>query len=134
MKKEIRKCLRALDPNRAFQSIKLYNAGLYVPVAWGKEIPIFLALATSKRWCAHLEDIKCASFYASLPESKDGIRMKLPTVEGVPRAKGNIVRVVKSIDGSREALKWWYELPSKAMKKTGLRRVQSVHCSFIGTF
>lgn len=82
-----------------FQIGNMDYAGLYAPVACIEAICILLFLETSEGWCANHVDIRCAFTYASLPESKDDIRMTPPTVEDVPETNRNKARLVKSLYG-----------------------------------
>ena len=94
---------------------------LYAPVACIEAVRILLAVAAAKGWCTDHLDIKGAFLYALLPPSEE-VWVKLPTIPGVPQARGQVVKLRKSLYGLRQAPKLWYELLAKSLKKLGFRR------------
>ena len=103
---------------------------LYAPVACIEAVRILLAVAAAKGWCTDHLDIKGAFLYALLPASEE-VWVKLPTVPGVPQARGQVVKLRKSLYGLRQAPKLWYELLARSLKKLGFRRSRTNDSLFI---
>lgn len=79
-------------------------ADKYAPVAGFELARFLLALSVTLGWTKHHIDIKGAILYAKLPASLR-IWVKLPKIEGIEGATGQIVRLLKSLYGLQEAPK-----------------------------
>lgn len=76
-------------------------------------------------------DVKRAFPHAKLPDT-DTVWIRLSKFDGIPTANDQIVRLVKSLYGLRQAPKLWYQHLAAALAKIGFRRAQSSDCVFIG--
>lgn len=113
-----------------FQSDQLGLVEVYAPVTCIETVRILLAVAYAKAWKPHHVDIKGAFLY-SLLSTTDAVWIKLPRIEGVPSANGQIVKLRKSLYGLRQAPKLWYKLFTSVLKKNGFRRSDINDCLFM---
>lgn len=114
-----------------FQEDAVDYAELYAPVACVELVRLMLAVAVQKNYTISQVDIKGAFLHAKLPEN-DHIWVRLPKIDGVSAANGQIVKLVKSLYGLRQAPKLWYKLLAETLSKAGFRRSKYSDCLFIG--
>lgn len=112
-----------------FQSEVNDYTELYAPVACIELVRVLLSISVSKGWVVHQVDVKGAFLHAALPDSDD-IWIRLPTLEGVPSAGGQTVKLVKSLYGIKQAPKLWYEHFSKTIARLGFARSKVSDCLF----
>lgn len=103
---------------------------LYAPVACAETVRILLAVSAVQGWVTDHVDVKGAFLNALLPET-DRTFMRLPSIPGVSAANGQIVKLVKSIYGLRQAPKLWYQAFARVLQSVGFRRSSSNDCLFI---
>lgn len=113
-----------------FQSDQLGLVEVYSPVTCIEAVRIILEIAYARGWKPHHIHIKGAFLYAMLSESDD-IWIKLPDIDGVSSANGQIVKLRKSLYGLRQAPKLWYQHLSSFLKKYGFRRSRINDCLFL---
>lgn len=104
-------------------------ASRYAPVACFDLVRILLVLSAAFGWSRHQVDVKGAFLYSKLPETTN-IFLRLPSIDGVPGATGNVVKLLKSLYGLREAPKLWYSTLANALKSLGFKRLISSECLF----
>ena len=95
-------------------------------------VRILLSIAAAKCWYIDHLDIKGAFLYATLSNYAE-VYMRLPRTPGVPEASGDIVKLRLSLNGRHQALRLWYELLAKRLKKIGFRRSIVNDAIFIST-
>lgn len=77
-------------------------------------------------------DCKSAFLHSKLPES-DNFWIRLPTVPGVPSAKGRIVNLFKYLYGLRQAPKILYPNLPTTLAKVVCRGGQSNDCLYVSS-
>lgn len=102
----------------------------YAPVACIELVRTVFAVAAALGWTIQLVDVKGAFLHASLPK-EERIFIKLPNVKGVETASGQVVELVKSLYGLRQAPKLWYAFFAKQIFRIGFRRSLVSDCLFI---
>ena len=105
-------------------------ASRYAPVACFDLVRVLLVLTASFGWSRHQVDVKGAFLYAPLP-TKEQIWIRLPSIDGVDRANGQVVRLLKSLYGLREAPKLWYDTLAKFLKQLGFICLPCSECLFL---
>lgn len=75
-------------------------------------------------------DVKGAFHYAPLP-SKEQIWIRLPSIDGVDRANGQVVRPIKFLYGLRESPKQWFATLAKFLKKLRFSCLPCSDCFFL---
>ena len=115
-----------------FQADPIDYTELYAPVACIEMVRILLSIAVAKSWSIDQLDVKGAFLHAALPKSEN-IWLRLPKIDGVPPASGQIVSLKKPLYGLRQAPKLWYQHFSNnsELPKLGYRRSKSSDCLFI---
>ena len=71
-------------------------------------VRILLSMAVARSCSIEQLDVKGAFLHAALPKSED-IWVRLPKIDGVPSASGQIVSFKKSFYGLGQASKLWYQ-------------------------
>lgn len=77
-----------------FQSDQLGSVEVYAPVTCIETVRILFSVAESRGWKVNHIDVVGAFLYALLPET-DEIWIKLPNIDGVKSANGQLVRLRK---------------------------------------
>lgn len=83
----------------------------------------------SKRWKTRHIDFEGAFLHATLEDGKD-IWIRLPNIPGTS-LRGQIVKLVKSLYGLRQAPKLWYEYLYRKLKKLGFSQSSPSDCLFL---
>lgn len=112
------------------QSNESDYAALYAPVACIELVRLMLSISVAKDLHVDQLDVKSAFLHAALP-GKDRIFIKLPKIPGVASAKGQTVRLRKSLYGLREAPKLWYRHLTNTLGRIGLVRSNYSDCLFV---
>ena len=74
--------------------------------------------------------VKGAFFHAPLPNGEN-IWMKLQKVPGLESISGNLVRLVKSLYGLRQAPRLWYERFAEAVLGLRFKKAEASFCLFV---
>lgn len=98
-----------------------HASDLYAPVACMELVRIMLSLSITREWCCDHIDIKGVFLHAMLPKTEE-IFIKLPYIDGVSSANGQIVKLRKSLYGLKQAPRLWYDHLSSLLQKLGMRR------------
>lgn len=112
------------------QSDQLGLVELYAPVTCIETVRIIFSIAGNREWKIHQIDVVGAFLYALLSET-DEIWIKLPNIDGVESANGQIVRLRKSLYGLRQAPKLWYKWLSAFMAEKGFHPSKVNDCLFV---
>lgn len=102
---------------------------LYAPVICIELVRALLAVAQAKGWSIRQVDFKGAFLNAYLDNGEE-IWIRLPNIPGT-KFVGQLVKLVKSLYGLRQAPKLWYEYLYSRLRKLGFNRSSASDSLFL---
>ncbi|EGD82185.1 hypothetical protein PTSG_11936 [Salpingoeca rosetta] len=101
---------------------------VFAPTTRIDAVRTFLAVTTFKRWHLHQYDVTSAFLHAQI--DVQGVYVRPPSAANLP--DGSLLRLKKSLYGLRQAPRLWYNSIWQTIKESGLRRLASDACVFVG--
>lgn len=114
-----------------FQSKDVDYLEIYAPVACIELVRTIITIAIAMGWDIEQVDVKGAFLHATLPKD-ERVFILLPKIKGISSANGQLVELIKSLYGLRQAPKLWYQHFAKAIARFGYKRSNTNECLFVG--